>query len=403
MTQSNKKKLFISIHYLEIGGAEISLIGLLQSIDYSKYDVDLFLWSHRGELMEFIPKEVHLLPEIPEYAQIERPLKDVIKSGYLRIAFRRLIAKYKAKCYNRRNGLKDSGVVFQSVADSLIPVLPSINDIRYDLAISFLIPHNIVRDKVKAKKKICWIHTDYRALSVDAIKELPVWESFDNIVSISYDVSESFLRVFPTLKDRVIVISNILPVSFVRRRAEMSDVATEMPKIAGTVNLLSVGRFVYAKNYESVPAICRRILNKGIKVRWYLIGYGGREELIRSRIVEEGVKDNVIILGKKSNPYPYINSCDIYVQPSLYEGNSVTVREAQMLFKPVVITEYATARSQIQNDIDGVIVPLDNDGCAEGIYQLINNLQKRESIVCYLQNHDYGNEAEVKKLEALVG
>ena len=74
MTLSDKKKLFISIHYLEIGGAEISLIGLLQSIDYSKYNVDLFLWSHRGELMEFIPKEVHLLPEIPEYAQIERPL-----------------------------------------------------------------------------------------------------------------------------------------------------------------------------------------------------------------------------------------------------------------------------------------------------------------------------------------
>ena len=77
-----KKHIFISIHYLEIGGAEISLIGLLQALDYRKCDVDLFVYSHRGELMQFIPKEVNLLPEIPAYAQIERPMKDVLKDGY---------------------------------------------------------------------------------------------------------------------------------------------------------------------------------------------------------------------------------------------------------------------------------------------------------------------------------
>ena len=74
----SRKRVFIAIHYLEIGGAEISLIGLLQALDYSKYDVDLFIYSHRGELMGFIPKEVNLLPEIPEYAQIERPMKDAL-------------------------------------------------------------------------------------------------------------------------------------------------------------------------------------------------------------------------------------------------------------------------------------------------------------------------------------
>ena len=57
-----KKRIFISMHYMEIGGAEISLIGLLQAMDYSKYDVDLFIHSHQGELMQFIPKEVNLLP-----------------------------------------------------------------------------------------------------------------------------------------------------------------------------------------------------------------------------------------------------------------------------------------------------------------------------------------------------
>ena len=57
--------LFFAIHYLELGGAEMSLIGLLDALDYTKYDVDLFVYSHRGELMELIPPRVHLLPEIP--------------------------------------------------------------------------------------------------------------------------------------------------------------------------------------------------------------------------------------------------------------------------------------------------------------------------------------------------
>ena len=58
-----KKRIFISMHYLELGGAEISLIGLLQALDYSRYDVDLFIHSHQGELMQFVPKEVNILPE----------------------------------------------------------------------------------------------------------------------------------------------------------------------------------------------------------------------------------------------------------------------------------------------------------------------------------------------------
>ena len=69
----DKKKIFIAIHYLEVGGAEISLIGLLQSLNYSRYDVDLFVYSHRGELMEYIPEQVNLLEEKGCYPYLEAP------------------------------------------------------------------------------------------------------------------------------------------------------------------------------------------------------------------------------------------------------------------------------------------------------------------------------------------
>lgn len=172
---------------------------------------------------------------------------------------------------------------------------------------------------------------------------------------------------------------------------------------AEIMRLLSIGRFSHAKNYDNVPDICERIVARGITdVRWFIIGYGGDEQLIREKIAEAGMENHVILLGKRSNPYPYIKVCDIYVQPSRYEGKSVTVREAQMLYKPVVVTNYPTASSQIKDGVDGVIVPMDNQGCADGIVNLINDKTKQEEIINYLKTHDYGNEKEVEKIYNLI-
>ena len=398
-------RLFIAIHYFELGGAEISLVGLLQSLDYSKYDVDLFVYSHRGELMKFIPKEVNLLPEIPEYAQIERPLKDVVRDGYWKIAIARLKAKWQFHRYVKRKHPNDGSAVLQYVFSSVSPCLPSLDYLdEYDLAISFLTPHNIVLEKVKAKKKAAWIHTDYSRIDVNTEMELPVWSKFDHIVSISPDVTKAFVGRFPSLEPKIIEMENILSPEFVRGRAEQIPeevVSLEMKKEDGVTTLLSVGRFCEAKNYDNVPDICRRIIEAGCPVKWYLIGYGGDEPLIKRKIAEAGMENNVIILGKKANPYPYIKACDIYVQPSRYEGKSVTVREAQILFKPVVITDYATARSQVRDSVDGVIVPLDNEGCASGIVDMIRTPELQNSLIDFELVNDFGSLSESGKIDRL--
>lgn len=405
-----KPRILFVMHYLELGGAEKSLVGLLRAIDYSRFDVDLFLYCHRGELMREIPKEVRLLPETVAYACIECPVKDALRKGQWGVAWGRLKAKWQFKRYARRMHPKDGSAIFQYVMNAVEPHLPSLHHLgEYNLAVSFLTPHNVVLKKVRAKRKACWIHTDYTQIDVNTALELPVWSGYDHIVSISADVTKAFLSVFPTLKDKILEIHNILSADFVRSRAEemtAEEVAREMPREEGIINLLSVGRFSHAKNYDNVPAICS-IINCKLSIdnclcRWYLIGYGGDEALIRQRIKEAGMEGQVIILGKKENPYPYIKACDVYVQPSRYEGNAVTVREAQMLGKPVVVTNYATAPSQIRDGLDGVIVPLDNEGCAQGITQLLNDKQKQHAIAHYLATHDYSNVAEAEKLYKLI-
>lgn len=399
-----KARIFIAMHYMEIGGAETALIGLLNALDPARVDVDLFLYDHRGEMMQFIPEWVNLLPQIPKYSVLERPIVELVKRGFWGIAAARLWAKWLSqKAYKRSGSTLENNGGLDKMSKCTTPLLPKINQsVTYDLAISFLTPHRIVAEKVKAKKKIAWIHTDYTRVWVDAEDELKVWQKYDYVASISGDVTNTFLQVFPSLAPKIVEIENILSPSFVRKRAELQDVDKEF-RHEGAITLLSVGRFSDAKNYDNVPDICKRLINKTkLNIRWYIIGYGGDEALIRQKIKEAGMEEHVILLGKRSNPYPYIKACDIYVQPSRYEGKSVTVREAQMLCKPVVVTNYPTAPSQIRSGIDGVIVPMDNEGCAHGLAEVICDKPLQKRIIAHLKTHDYGNESEVEKIYTLI-
>ena len=394
----NKPRIFIAMHYMEIGGAETALVGLLNALDPARVDVDLFLYDHRGEMMQFIPEWVNLLPQIPKYSVLERPIVELVKRGFWGIAAARMSAKLIGKLTNVPSFSMD---VFTSLfTNKLLPTICPQK--KYDLAISFLTPHTYVKNKVVAKKKIAWIHTDYTIYPIAKNVERPIWRSYNYIASISNDVTRTFLQVFPTLAPKIMEIENILSPAFVRKRAELEDTDKEFRQ-TDKISLLSIGRYSEQKNYDNVPDICKRLINKTkLNIKWYIIGYGGDEALIRQKIKEAGMEEHIILLGKRSNPYPYIKACDIYVQPSRYEGKSVTVREAQMLCKPVVVTNYPTAPSQIRSGIDGVIVPMDNEGCAHGLAEVICDKPLQERIIAHLKTHDYGNESEVEKIYTLI-
>lgn len=399
-----KPRIFIAMHYMEIGGAETALVGLLNALDPARVDVDLFLYDHRGEMMQFIPEWVNLLPQIPKYSVLERPIAELVKRGFWGIAAARMWAKRISKVAYKRSGSKlENNGGLDKMSKCTTPLLPKINQsVTYNLAISFLTPHRIVAEKVKAKKKIAWIHTDYTRVWVDAEEELKVWQKYDYVASISGDVTNTFLQVFPSLAPKIVEIENILSPKFVRKRAELEDTDKEFRQ-TDKISLLSIGRYSEQKNYDNVPDICKRLIGKTkLNIKWYIIGYGGDEALIRQKIKEAGMEEHVILLGKRSNPYPYIKACDIYVQPSRYEGKSVTVREAQMLCKPVVVTNYPTAPSQIRSGVDGVIVPMDNEGCANGLAEVICDKPLQERIIAHLKTHDYGNESEVEKIYTLI-
>lgn len=395
-----KPSILIFSQAMELGGVERSLLGSLDSIDYDRYDVDLFLMRHNGELMSYLNPKAKLLPEIPQYASLAVPMASLIKSGQFGVLCGRLQGKFAAQRFDKQHlNDKPSVAALTYSHKYTLRSMPQISDKTYDLAISFLTPHYFARERVKAKKYAAWIHTDYTALSFDRDTELAMWGKYDAICSVSEQASKSFQTAFPELAGKVQTIENVLPRELICRQAEESQ--TDMPS-DGSIVLLSVGRFCDAKNFDNVPDICRHIVADDLDVKWYLIGYGGDELLIRQKIAEAGMEKRVIILGKKENPYPYMRTCNLYVQPSRYEGKAVTVREAQLLGKPVVITDYATSGSQLEDGVDGVIVPMDNAGCAAGIAALLRDPALMQQLSENCAKRDYTNSAEVEKIYALM-
>ena len=389
-------------HSMEIGGAEKALLGLLENINTNEYKVDLFLLRHQGALMKYIPESIHLMPENDRYASLGIPIKDVIKKKDFQMVVYRFLGKQKAKRRIKKlNFSRDNNVANEYSHKYTINILPDISDVEYDLAISFMSPHYFVSKKIKAKKKIAWIHTDYSTFEVDINSEIAMWDQYDDIISISNDVTRSFMKTFPTLQSKIFEIENIMPINYMKRLANEFTVENEI-KSDGSIKLLSIGRFVYPKRFDDIPAICKAIRDQGVDVKWYLIGFGSDETLIRKKIKEADMQSYVIILGQKENPYPYIQACDIYVQPSRYEGKSIAVREAQIFLKPVIITEYSTAHSQLENGVDGIIVSMDIDVIAAKIMYLIRNQELQNQLIHNMQNRDYVNKSEIEKLYQLM-
>lgn len=396
-----KKNILILMPSMFIGGAERSLIGLLDSIDYTKYNIDLFLNRHEGEFLNLIPQKVNLLPQIDAYTNFDRPIKDVLFSKSFKYGIARLKAKNDMRKNVKLGNEQNVWSSLQFISNRLVPLLPNI-DKEYDLAINFLGIADVLGQKVKAKKKLAWIHTDYTKLVPNKKLDMDTYSKVDYIVTVSKDCENQFLSVYPMLKDKSLVIENILSEKFIRQQADEKIIDDKFDFDNDQIKLVSIGRFTDAKNFDNVPKICKYILEKGIDVRWYIIGFGGDESLIKQKIKEFGMEKYVIILAKKENPYPYIKACDIYVQPSRYEGKAVAVREAQILNKPVVITNFKTSKSQLKDGFDGVIVPMDNEGCAEGICNLIKDKELQQKLIENTKITDYTNKQELEKIYALL-
>jgi glycosyltransferase involved in cell wall biosynthesis len=392
------KNILISSFDMEVGGVERSLLSLLEHLDYNAYKVDVMLYKHQGDFLGMLPKNVNLLEEKRDYATFRKSIKEIINDRQYLIGTSRILSKLMTQFKTVQKKMREPGYYqMQLMWKYTLPFLSKLNK-EYDIAVSYLWPHYFIAKKVRAKKKIAWIHTDFSTIDTDVKMDIKIWNHFDHIVAVSEECKTAFLKKYIELSNKVIVIENINSPNFIHNMS--LKIQDNNPMMTDTrTKILTVARLSHAKGIDIAIKAVKRLKEKGHNnLAWYVVGYGGEEEKMKKLILKNNLADSFILLGKKTNPYPYMKECDIYVQPSRYEGKAVTVTEAKILNKPIIITNYPTSRSQIDEGKDGIICEMSVEGIVNSIETLMSNQNLKNQLIFNLQHQEFKNSNELIKL-----
>ena len=392
-----KKKLLFVTLYLHTGGVEKSLLALLSSLDYEKYDVDLLLFDHHGVLLKDVPPQVNLLP--PLFDTYATPLFKaaplLLKSGRYRLLIAKGLAAILAK-FSRGVGTASRWAVYRHT-------LASLQD-HYDVAVSYLdfFCNYYVTEKVTAEKKIVYNHMDYASGNGWPCQKLER-QSFSKcqfIVSVAESSRQSLAAYFPEFQDKIQVIHNSVPVEHVRKLAFGKPV--ELMNCHAKFKITTVARLVEEKGVFLAIEACKKLVELGYKISWFLVGDGPLQDELQARVKKYGLDQNFILLGEKSNPYPYMAYCDVYVQPSTTEAHCVAVEEAMALCRPIVVTDIPSFRCQISHEESGLLAAADADGITESIKRLIDSRGLKEKFINHLLKAGERNKEELGKFNQLI-
>ena len=166
--------------------------------------------------------------------------------------------------------------------------------------------------------------------------------------------------------------------------------------------VLSVGRLEKVKGFDLAVESASVLKEKGVIFHWYVIGEGSERMNLERMIIERKLGQHFTLLGLKENPYPYIRKAKVFVQSSRYEGKSIAVDEAKILAKPIVLTNFTTAKDQIKNLVNGLIVGMTPEEIAAGIEKYLKNAVFTEKIIANLQLQHYGREHGIEVFYRLI-
>ena len=368
---------------LRCGGAENALVSLLQELDYSKYEVDLFLFQKDGMFLSKVPQQVVILDEAEEFKYIEGRLVSTLvlalRKLRLDLFFMRLGISYLALAE------KNPSIRTQKSWKLLRNVLKKKHK-KYDVAIGYMenFPNNYVIEKVDATTKIGFIHNDYNDLKLDPSLDHHYFNEFDYVATISNKCLLSLKQNFPNLTSKFIEIPNTVSSSLINNMAEEPiAIETTSPII------LTIARLHTQKGIDLALEAAALLVEKKIDFIWYFIGDGMEKVNLERQAKALNISHCIQFFGLQDNPYPYLKACTLYVQPSRFEGKSIAIEEAKFLNKPIVVTNYSSVSDQISAMQNGYIVEINPISIAKGIEFVLSNVD--------LQNQFKSNLSEEMK------
>lgn len=386
------KKILIVMSSLYNGGAERSLVNLLNEFPKDKYEVDILLFKRGGLFMNQVPKDYQIIETPSEVAKLYGPMK---KSGMLFPI--RLIANAASLIFTK-NDRERRAYRWKYFYEKCIHEVEK----EYDVALAYISGEILyfLDEKVHAKKKIVWIHNDYRTANHPRKYDYKHLQNMDAIVSISDSCVDILKEEFPEFSDKIFMIENITSSVVIKNRAD-EFYPEEYDR--NTSNILSIGRLSEQKGFDMAVEAASILKNKGINFKWFIIGSGELEDKLNAQIKSLDLEDNFVLLGARENPYPYIKNSTIFAQTSRYEGKSVVMDEAKILGATILATNYPTVNDQLVNGTEGHIVEMNSKGIAEGVEFLLGDEVYRNKLSNYLRSREYGNQDEINKYIEVIG
>lgn len=386
-----KKSILFVIDSLSSGGAEKSLVSLLSILDYKKFEVDLLMFSIDGLYLPLVPEEVNILEELNYF----KYNKDNDKRN-LRIE----ISKIKNSLLLRTPIYKKKYHSAQIISKNIFKNLEKQRK-KYDIAIAYSqgLPTYYVIDKVDANKKLSWINTDYKKAGYNTKFDVKYYEKYNYIVAVSEKNREVLEEVYPQFKDKIKVIYDIISPKLV---IDMANKGKGYIDNFDGIRILTIGRHVHLKGYDMAIDAAKLLKESGVNFRWYSIGEGELTNQLKKQVKDSGLEKEFIFLGTFTNPYPFVKQCDIYCQPSRFEGFGMAIAEAKILNKPIVVTNFDIVYDQIDNEINGIIADMNPDDISRAIINFINNSEKKGSILKNMQRYNKQKKSSIDNFYNLI-
>lgn len=388
------KKILFVINTMGTAGAEKALIELLSHIDPSKYECCLLVLMNQGQLIKDIPDYVRILNKNYDYCDIlsKEGKRHIIRHTFFTMFKHAAVFKFFLYIVREWIYMKKQGnVLYDKLMWQVMACgAPRIKE-KFDLAVAF---HEggssyYVANYVKADKKVSFIHISYTDAGYRKSLDRNAYSLIDRIYGVSDEVKDAFLQVYPELSNKVGVFHNMIDPDKILKKGELGSGFTD--DFDG-IRILSVGRLHRQKTYELAIAATKCLIERGKKVRWYILGEGEERDFLTSEIKRLAVEDAVVLVGDVDNPFPYYKNCDIYAHASRFEGKALAIQEAQIFKKPIIATDCNGNREQIVQEYDGILCEPDANVIADCIERMIDDRQTATL---------YGNRAYEKIINQL--
>lgn len=383
-----KNNILFVVDERKMGGVSVLLKDILNNINLNHYNIDILVLHNNGNMLNNLPKNVHIIYGSKYFSAIDYTLKEALLSFNPKIIFHKLNVILAMK----------TGLIKKRIVKERKKILKR----KYDVEIAFKDGFTALFTAVgDSRKKVHWLHYEYKLTNPNGKYDklfreiLPL---FDEIVAVSDSVETAFNKIYH-LENKTHVIDNLVDTSKIK---SLSSEKNDQPFNKDDLNIISVGRIHAQKGYKRLLDVIYRLDQDGIlpanfKLRIY--GDGPQFKELKDKLIKYKLEDKVLLMGRTDNPYKYLIASKLFILSSIYEPFGLVIVEALTLKVPVLATQNHATEKLIDNKKNGLIVENSFDGLYNGLKYLFENPNEIQKYRRNLSHYNYDNSLIIKQIE----